>query len=216
MNEANIPLFIVLLLGSYDPDTKDLMNAVKLKVAEKFGGENTYIVLLDELDIFIADQGFALAEHLRENEAEVLVFTHAGNPVEQFTVQFKDVNVLKEKVCSKILQLLEARKCKMCEVLEKLKVAMDIASAIIVIRDREETHGGEIAELMYGVLAGFKDKICLFKKEGIYVSNMLMEFLDYFNVNIRTYRFRKDLPKEVLRYISYKFKERSKTLSSLI
>jgi len=55
MSEANLPFFIVLLLGSYDPDTRELMDTVKLKIAEKFGGENTYTVLLE--NIYVGDVG---------------------------------------------------------------------------------------------------------------------------------------------------------------
>ena len=43
---------IILLLGSYDPHTKEIMYRLKEKIAEVFSGTNTYAYLLDEISIF--------------------------------------------------------------------------------------------------------------------------------------------------------------------
>jgi hypothetical protein len=49
-------MIILPLLGSYDLDTKNLMEGVKKEIAEKFGGEGVYIYLLDELDVYLSEK----------------------------------------------------------------------------------------------------------------------------------------------------------------
>ena len=94
-------------------------------------------------------------------------------------------------------------------VLQKFKLLAEVSKAIIAIRDKEETRGGEIAELVYLIYSGFSEKICLFKREGITLSSMLMEFLDYANVVLRSYRNTNELVSSVIRYLNYRLRKRS-------
>lgn len=89
-------------------------------------------------------------------------------------------------------------------ILKKLNATTITVSAILLIREREETRGGEVAELIYFVMTKTSDKVCLFKKEGIALSQMIMEFLDAENVIMRTYQDKDDLLTAILRYLTYR------------
>jgi len=82
-----------------------------------------------------------------------------------------------------------------------------MAKVIILIRDKEETRGGEIAELIFIILNKLSSKLCVFIKEGIELSDMIKEFLDQSNVVLQTYKHKEELLKGILRYISYRRKE---------
>lgn len=55
---------------------------------------------------------------------------------------------------------------------------MRVARLIFLIRDREETRGGEYVELMHALFREHSNKVWFFKREGIQLSAMLMEYLD--------------------------------------
>ena len=56
-------------------------------------------------------------------------------------------------------------------------------------------------------MRGYGDKCILFKRGGVELSSMLMEFLDKFNVNIRSYSSQNKLVEFVIRYLRYRFEE---------
>jgi len=66
--------------------------------------------------------------------------------------------------------------------MEKLSLLLEYSISIFVIRNKEETRGGEILELTYSVIAGHSDKLCLFVNENITISDMVMEFLDQYEM----------------------------------
>jgi len=94
-----------------------------------------------------------------------------------------------------------------CPVFEKLDFLFRLSQVVLVVRNKEETRGGEVAELTYGLVKGQGDGVCLFKKDGVALSSMLLEFLDKWKVNLRSYRNMKELKEEVLRYLRYRVDE---------
>ena len=88
-------------------------------------------------------------------------------------------------------------------IFSKLDALMRNATAIFLLRHREETRGGEYLELMHALFRGHAGKIWFLKKNEIALSAMLMEYLDKYQVKMRTYREEKDLKDNILRILKY-------------
>jgi len=208
MLESSAPkLTFILLLGSYDLDTKTLLDLLKRKIAEKYGGEGVFAFLLDELEIYSTKEYFALVERWTEERISVHTFHRDGTLKESYDLEITKEKIIDEAIKGLLRKELDVKEVTKLPVLEKLELIMKISKEILVIRDREETRGGEIAELIYCIMSGLSEKVCFFKKEGFMLSSMLMEFLDKQRVVIRTYRNHNDLVDSVLRFLSYRLSQ---------
>ena len=87
---------------------------------------------------------------------------------------------------------------------DKLDRLMLVSQPILVFRNKHETYGGEIAELVYGIGGRHSSKICLFHKRKVKISRMIMEFLDKYKGVLRSYEDDSDLLETVLRYTRYR------------
>ena len=56
---------------------------------------------------------------------------------------------------------------------------------------------------MHAMFEGHTQKVWLLKRNGVRLSAMLMEYLDKFKVNIRSYSDKQDLITEVERILKY-------------
>ncbi|MEM2971741.1 MAG: hypothetical protein QW270_04890 [Candidatus Bathyarchaeia archaeon] len=63
------PIAIILLLGSYDSETKLQLENLKEEIAKSFSGENVYAFLLDNIEIYYSDIVQVLTELLNETKA---------------------------------------------------------------------------------------------------------------------------------------------------
>lgn len=190
---------IVLLLGSYDPETKSILEYIKEEIAKSFT-KNVFAFMLENLDIYNAEKIQVLTETFDVNKITLFIFQE-GSLFDVYDVDLKDdpyqtvYNFLKEEYnISKIDKL---------SVSDKLNLLMQFAKTIFLIRHKEETRGGEYIELMHALFQRQSEKIWFFKKEGIDLSEMLMEYLDKFKINIRPYRNISDLKKGILRILDY-------------
>ena len=154
---------VILLLGSYDPDTKRVMDTMKKEIIRAFSGTNIHVYLLDEISIFANHKFFVIVEKWRENRLSIFIFEHSGYPMESLELEIttEDIDTLVKKAISEKY----AKDVTKIPILEKFKILAQQAISIIVIRDKEETRGGEIAELTYLILSGFSQKVCLFKSQ---------------------------------------------------
>lgn len=190
---------IVLLLGSYDPETKSILEDIKEEIAKSSTG-NVFVFMLKNLDIYDAEKIQALTETFDINKITLFIFQE-GSLSDVYDVDLKNdpyetvYNFLKEKYnISKIDKL---------PVFHKLNLLMQFAKTIFLIRHKEETRGGEYIELMHALFQRHSKKVWFFKKEGIHLSEMLMEYLDKFKVNIRPYQNISDLKTGILRILDY-------------
>jgi hypothetical protein len=90
-------------------------------------------------------------------------------------------------------------------IFEKFDILMRLAKAAFLIRHKEETRGGEYLELIHALFRGHSKKVWFFKRNGLQLSAMLMEYLDKFKVNMRTYKDEKDLIAAIIRILKYEF-----------
>lgn len=204
---------IVLLLGSYDQSTRNLLEQLKQKIAEHYGSENTYAFLLDDLEIFdLREIAAYILVELKHNKAHAYIFEYGGAPKEEFTVKYAEREELQGLIAKHLQEkLIEPPEhpipLRKLSILEKLSTLIERAALIFIIRDKEETRGGELVELTYAALAGHGNKICFLKRENIKLSTMVLELLDYANINLRTYNNQQKLIQQALRYLHYRITE---------
>jgi len=191
---------ILLLLGSYDPQTKSYLEVIKEEIVKTFSGENVYVVLLDYVEIYDAETAQVLTEVTEEGKVTLFIFQ------ENMLTEVYDVNLkvsLDDTVYGFLKEKCGVLKVTKQPVFNKFDFLMRLAKAILLVRDKEETRGGEYVELMHALFRGHSDKVWFFKREGIRLSNMLMEYLDKFKVNMRPYSNSQELQTQILRLLKY-------------
>jgi len=191
---------IILLLGSYDPQTKSCLEDVKEEIAKRFSGENVYAILLDYVEIYFADTIQVLAELLDANRVTLFVFQ------ENILSDVYDMNLtgsLDETIYSFLKEKYGVPKINKQPVFNKFDFLIQLAKAVLLIRDKEETRGGEYIELMHVLFQRYSGKVWFFKRNGIRLSAMLMEYLDKFKVNMRSYADCQDLKTAIIRILGY-------------
>jgi len=193
-------MIIVLLLGSYDPRTKAHLETLKEEIAKNFSGENVYSFLLDELEIYSAGMIQVLAELVNKDKVTLFLF-HNGTLADVYDIKLKDN--LDESVYSFLKEKYEIQSFSKEPIYSKFNDLMRLARVIFLVRDREETLGGEYVELMHALFQGHSEKVWFFKRNGVRVSAMLMEYLDKFRVNMRHYVKQQDLAAGIIRILRY-------------
>jgi hypothetical protein len=195
------PLVTILLLGSFDPQTKGLLESTKEDIAKTFSGENVYGLMLDGIEAYFSDVVDVLAEH--SNEDAITLFIFQGNQL----IDMEDLKLEKQTLDKTVYNYLKKKykitQFKRLPIFDKLDTLMRNAKTIFLLRDKEETRGGEYLELMHALFRGHAQKIWVLNKNGIELSAMLMEYLDKYGVKMRQYRRESDLKDVVLRALQY-------------
>jgi hypothetical protein len=199
------PPTIILLLGSFDHQTKTQLENLKEEIAKAFSFENTYAFMLDTVEIYTSDDMEVLTEHLSENRITIFTFQN-GQLIDvspDIKLDDKDEDETIYKYLKKEHPITHLSKLS---IFNKLDTLMRDAKVIFLIRDREETRGGEYLELIHALFRGHADKIWFLKKNEIALSAMLMEYLDKYEVKMRTYRGESDLENAVIRTLQYQLR----------
>ena len=195
------PLATILLLGSFDPQTKTLLENVKEEIVKTFSGENVFSLMLDKLEIYTADDMEILTELSGEKTLTLFIFQNS-QLININDVQSKEGGV-DETVYDYLKEKYAIKEVDKLPIFNKLDVLMRDATAIFLLRHKEETRGGEYLELMHALFRGHADKIWFLKKKEIELSAMLMEYLDKYQVKMRTYNEEKELKDNILRILKY-------------
>ena len=199
------PLVTILLLGSFDPQTKILLEKTKEEIVKTFSGENVYALLLDGVEVYFSDLIEVLAELSDEDRVTLFIFQ------ENQLIDMEDLKLEKEDLDKAVYDYLKKKhnitKFNRLPIFDKLDNLMRIADVLFLLRDKEETRGGEYLELMHGLFRGHAKKIWFLKKNGILLSTMLMEYLDKYEVKMRTYQGESDLENAVIRTLKYQLQK---------
>ena len=197
----NKPLVTILLLGSFDPQTKLILENVKEEIVKTFSGENVFALMLDTLEIYTADDMEILTELSGEKTITLFIFQNS---------QLIDINDIKLKassvdktVCDYLKEKYTIKKVDKLPIFNKLDILMRDATVIFLLKHKEETRGGEYLELMHALFRGHAGKIWFVKKNEIKLSAMLMEYLDKYQVKMRTYDEENDLNDALIRILTY-------------
>lgn len=202
------PLFVVLLLGSYDPQTKACMEIVKEELVKSFSGERVCALVLDRLEIYETGIVQVLTELFDDDKVTLFVFQNAQ------LVDIEDIKLEKSGLDASVYTFLkekyEVEQINRITIFDKLDVLMRIAGAIFLLRHKEETRGGEYLELMHALFRGHSGKIWFFRRDEIELSTMLLEYLDRHKVIMRTYKKEQDLIESIVRAVKYRLQETTK------
>jgi hypothetical protein len=188
-------------LGSFDPQTKALLENSKEEIVKAFSGENVFALMLDTLEIYAADDTEVLTELSIEGIITLFIFQNS-QLTDMVDIKLKEAGVDKT-VHEYLKENYLTKKIDKLSIFNKLDVLMRGAKAIFLLRHKEETRGGEYLELMHALFRGHADKIWFLKKKEIALSEMLIEYLDKYQVKMRTYREGKDLKDNILRILKY-------------
>jgi hypothetical protein len=187
-------------LGSFDPQTKLLLENVKEEIIKSFSGENVYALMLDTLEIYTAEAMEILTEQSVE---KITLFIFENSQL----IDVNDIKLKEESVDKTVYDYLKEKftikKINKLPIFNKLDVLMRDATLIFLLRHKEETRGGEYLELMHALFREHAGKIWFLKKNDIALSSMLMEYLDKYGVKMRTYEEERDLKKAVIRTLRY-------------
>jgi hypothetical protein len=191
----------ILLLGSYDPITKKILRELRLNLNEIFNRYGCYTILLENLDIHIPiDQDGSIIV-LFENEEDQINCTIIKEDEIVETINIKTEN-FEEELSNKAKIIAYNRLRKLSE-LEKIKLLAEWADIIFVIKQNENTRGGELVELTYLLFhrntMNNTDpfKFYFYHQEDIFISTMVKELLGINHVKILPYLDSSELFKKV-------------------
>lgn len=200
---------MVLILGSFDKETKPALLALKSVLARGLMSEEwaALVVLLDDVEIYKLDvpdsavSRFVISEAVDSGLSLFLIsdrkFEDAvdiGTPGEETDAVV--ARFVRERFDGTVLKL---------GILDKVGVLAQIMEVAYLVRHVELTRGGEYIELAFliGLERTSHGKIWFMKREGFDLSQMAWEILDKFGVHMRSYRDTDGLCAEALRIARY-------------
>ncbi len=192
---------LVLLLGSYDPETKGVLYEIREHIARSFR-EHVYGMLLEGLEMY---------DCVRDGQTHVLVVEGGEEPAAYLftpTGQLMDAIPLESagpegagEAARKLGLELKLR----LPVIEELSALAHFPDLLtIVVRHREFTRCGEYIELVFLLTQGVEPRRVVFLwNVNVPISTMLRELLDRYNFNLRTYGDERELLEETHRLVYY-------------
>jgi hypothetical protein len=208
--EKSLPFRVVLILGSFDPETKKILIESRQKLAQALMSEAwvSLVVLVDDVELYkvdiphTSDAVSIIVEHESDRTSMFVVKNGKLDEAIDVVTGNKSVDTLvsefvRQRMGGTILRL---------PVLEKVSQLANVMAAAFVIRHLELTRGGEYIELAFliGCDRASSSRIWFFKREGIDLSQMAWEILDKFGVQMRPYKDENQLMEELVRVARYR------------
>lgn len=191
------PLKFILILGSFDSETKAIIYRIKERIAEKYIGKKTYSFLLDSIEIYYSNGLFFLTETYDDR---VSIITFQNGDIDDI-FECKLNGDLDDVVMDFVNNKFGVKSISRRNIMDKFDTLMELAKLIIIIREKDETRGGEYLELAYALNKINPNKIWFFYNNNITLSQMMMEFMDKFGVRMRPYN--NNVLDVILRVIGY-------------
>ncbi len=201
--------WVFLLLGSYDEVTVQVLKNIREQVSQRLMHESdpALIFMLDAVDLYsieISESGNTqkITVIAEKYDNKVAIFTLNASIVNDAV----DINLKSTSDIDKLIKDYFKKKYKVTSftklaILPKLKTLAGAASMVFLVRNREETRGGEYIELVYmlgsRIVSGAHT--FLFKREGFALSEMAWEILTEYGVSYRSYDSENELFAEITR-----------------
>lgn len=193
MPKLNSRYWIVLLLGSYDPETEALLMRLKEEASHSLMNQDDIILIfvLENLEMY----SFAVSAQSDTEKITVVAETYDQDKrlsifimKEDGIIDAYDLPLAGKKIDDAVVKSISGRYniesfCKL-EILEKLTQLAVASSVVFLLRDKELTRGGEYIELVY-LLGGDKlspSKIYFLKNDRIPLSEMIVNFLSKYGI----------------------------------
>lgn len=204
---------LILLLGSYDDETKRLLYFLRENLSKSFLEVGVVILLMERLNLFRVEDGRnVLTEEDDYNNLTVYAFplTLGKGEIEPNIIDTISVNGNTKSTLENYLgkiegiaEGLEVQKQPIDSNDGLFKFLVDLSKLFLIIRLREETRGGEYLELGYilrekdrAIVSQWGD-IFLFKKRGIARSTMIDLFLNSDEIKLREFDDNSDLLEQI-------------------
>ncbi|MEM0196185.1 MAG: hypothetical protein QXK66_00895 [Sulfolobales archaeon] len=200
---------LVLVLGSYDPETKDVLYRVKEEIAKLSTYlDEVYLVplMLEDVKVFEAyyhdrrcvavvegyGESLYTATLVDERSLEVLlVEDFRGSSIEDVRDRLEELGV------SQLVEL---------PLVYKFRALAEVAGLVIVVRHKEETRCGEIVELVMLVWGGLGfSRVCFLVRKGLRLSSMVEGMLRAYGIYWEGYENTGDLLRIVRDLVLYRF-----------
>ncbi|MBA3751149.1 MAG: hypothetical protein H0X03_09735 [Nitrosopumilus sp.] len=208
-NNLELQYEVILLLGSYDKETKKILYSLKEELSTNFLylESNLFIFLLDNTEIYSAtviDKQnerktlYLIVERYADNKRLTIFIMDGDNviSIDDISIVSNVDKTLKQFLDNKYLESFFSK----ASILETLKILGRFSALTFLIRNQELTRGGEYVELVYLLIGSINSANLYFiKKEGFNLSTMASEILEYFNVNFRSYTNEDELHRTVIR-----------------
>jgi len=165
------------------------------------------VAVLDNLDIYDTEKFQVLTETEENKQISLFIIDKYGYFEEAYDVPLSPKQDKSQVVNDFLRKNYGVSIVSKQPVVFKLESLLNAAGRIFLIREKTETRGGEYVELMHALNSGHKAKIWFFKKEKIKLSIMLMEYLDLYEVIMRTYFRLADLSSTITRNLEYLLNE---------
>jgi hypothetical protein len=197
---------LILTLGSYDSETKAVLRTLRDRLSEGLMGRQTpsLILLVEDVQVYRVDvQSEPLARYILISEREgnlltiYLVKNSTISDVVQLRIGESTTDAAVESFTSSRLSAVPYR----LTVIEKVQNLASSASECFFVRDKEFTRGGEYIELVFllGVGGIPPSRIVFFRRDGLNISSLLDEILDYYRIVLRVYTSIDGLAESALR-----------------
>ena len=190
---------LILLLGSYDPETKNILYMLREYIARHFT-QHIYALLLEDLEIY----------RCRKNRKDYALIIEGGDfPVAYLFHQLNLTNIIfiekgGDEGAKEAGQKLDITIHEKLPILEKLKALIDIVCLTIILRHKELTRCGEYIELTFLLDMGAEpNKIKFLWNKNIPISTMVKELLAKYGFTIHFYMNEKELLEETHRIVYY-------------
>lgn len=198
---------MVLILGSYDHETKPALVTLKSCLASGLMSEEwtALVVLVDDIDVYKIDVPesteslFVISETAETGLSLFVVRSRLLVDAVDMGRSTEDVDhvvagFVSERYAGTVLKL---------PILDKVTVLASIMQVAFLVRHVELTRGGEYIELAYliGLERASGGKLWFLKREGFELSSMAWEILDKFGVQMRSYINVEGMCAEALRVV---------------
>jgi len=198
--EPIIPKFI-LLLGSYDPDTKKLLYEIRNFIAKSFV-EDVYALILEELEVYKGEENyFFMVEKGRE---PMLYAFRLYGLFDVRPLKITNPNELDNIVRNIVNKNYNTDITGRLPIIEKLEALAKSSELVLVIRDKQYSRCGEYIELTFLLEKGVDPRNVVFiVNKDIELSTMVKELLDYYWFVLRIYSSKDDLMDLIYRLVYY-------------
>lgn len=192
----------ILLLGSYDDETKDIMYQLRTEINEKFQRYSSSVILLENIDIYIPlEPGLHNYTLFFENETNggvMTIITDKTTPIEKVSFANSEEFANSLGATGNAINFNQFRKLSE---LEKLSFLNEWSDLVYVLKNLELTRGGELVELTYLLLNSFGKtmadprKFEFFYKKEIPISTMIQEIITNNKISPKSYTTYDELKK---------------------
>lgn len=175
----NVETLLILLLGSYDSETKSVLYSIKDEVAKLstlYDDFNLIPLLLADIEVYeLVSSIYSLAIVERfKSKYTIMIFSKRGELVNVEDITASNLNIVEKYIKSKD----DVRAMRKLGILEKFKFLAKKSDLVFVLRHKELTRCGEYIELAYLILQGlYSFKVTFLVKDEVPISTMLKELI---------------------------------------